>query len=93
MNTPSATSGAGARPQAATPDEGFKSQATQSQGSAPGAQNRSTPLQQGVAGSATQQQQHGGFNYPYGAGGYGNQEWSQYGQHYGSRNGYSHWQQ
>ena len=90
MNTPSAGSAAGTRPQATTSDDGFKSQNTQSQGVAPGAQARSTPQQQGAAGSNQQQQ----FNYPYGAGGYGNQDWSQYGQqHYGSRNGYSHWQQ
>jgi hypothetical protein len=85
---------ASTRPQASTPDEGFKSQSSQSQGSAApgGAQNRSTPLQQG-----NNQQQHAGFNnYPYGgaaSGGYGGQDWSQYGQHYGSRNGYSQWQQ
>ncbi|KAK8846580.1 hypothetical protein IAR55_005666 [Kwoniella newhampshirensis] len=78
-------SGAGAsqasRPQAATPEDGFKS--------APGVQarpqgNNNVPQAQGGQGFGS---------YPYG-GGYGGQDWGQYGgQQYGSRNGYSHWQQ
>lgn len=101
MNTPSATGSGASRQQASTPDDSFKSQTTGSTGAQAGqgnglqgGLNRQNP-QQGLAGH--QQQQHGAFNYPYGAaGGYGNQDWAQYGQQqhqYGSRNGYSHWQQ
>ncbi|WVF70414.1 hypothetical protein IAT40_005204 [Kwoniella sp. CBS 6097] len=74
------------RPQATTPDDGFKS----AQG-AVGAQSRASAAggpQQGLGPQA----QHGFASYPYG-GGYGGQDWGQYGGHYGSRNGYNHWQQ
>ncbi|WVR04267.1 hypothetical protein IAU60_001267 [Kwoniella sp. DSM 27419] len=69
------------RPQAATPEDGFKSQQAQ--------QTRGGPQQQ----AQQAQGQHGFASYPYG-GGYGGQDWGQYGGgHYGSRNGYNHWQQ
>jgi hypothetical protein len=99
MNNPSATS-ASSRPQATTPDEAFKSQGTNSAASqSQGGQQGSVVgvgANQGVgAGARPQQQQqvpqgfgaYGGYG-----GGYGNQDWSQYG--YGTgRNGYSQWQQ
>ena len=88
------TNSAASRPQAATPDDGFKSQTAQSQATGQqGQQARATPQQGlGAAGSGQQQQQHAGFGYPYGGNaGYGGQDWSQYNQqHYGSR-GYSNW--
>ncbi|WVW78945.1 hypothetical protein I302_100908 [Kwoniella bestiolae CBS 10118] len=88
--TPSGVAGSAGRPQATTPDDGFKTQ-TQGRGT--------TQIQQNQAANPQAAQQ--GFNsYPYGGnaggvGGYGAQDWSHYGQagHYGSRNGYQHWQQ